>query len=193
VTSGAEGGGAETALKAENANLKAQIKEQEEEVNRLLGASTEAEQFREEAVKLRDELESSHLAVETLREEVSGQAKVLASIWAQSGEEGQEEEARVLALKEQVTALERENEQLMEKGRKRLKEVKQQRDDLAQKIMDIAESSAERAESAIEEIIGLQKERDETKKVIGSLEKHIGELEEELDAKEEQLEGRKGS
>ena len=211
--SGGEGEG--PALQAENANLKAQLKELEEEVNRLLGAATEAEQFQEEAERLKSELEATHREVKALEKSSAGQTGVLASVLAEGGNGDSEVDARMAALREQVTALEAENDQLMEKGRKRLQEVKAQRDDLAQKVVDLAESSAERAEHAIEQILELQKERDDLKeklrtgapleadgapgqnvrenaiqdlkKIIKSLESHIGELEEELDSMEEEV------
>ncbi|MHC4600440.1 MAG: hypothetical protein ACYS47_15705 [Planctomycetota bacterium] len=212
------GAGEEPALQAENATLKAQLKELEEEVNRLLGSATEADQVREDAERINKELEAARRELETVKKSSAGQAGVLASVWAEGANGEGDEDTRVAALREQVAALEAENDQLMEKGRKRLEEVKNQRDDLAQKVVDLAESSAERAEHAIEQILELQKERDDLKerlmsgaslepdavpgqtirddaitdlkKIIKSLESHIGELEEELDTREDEIAAR---
>jgi chromosome segregation ATPase len=208
------GEGSETAsLQAENANLAAKLKELEEELNGLLGASSEAAEAKEAAEALQKKLEETEMELETLKSAASGREPgtgLLASVWAEQGEEASETDVRIAALKEKIEALEVENDSLIEKGRKRLEEVKKQRDDLALKVVELAESSAERAEHAIEEIVVLQKERDQLKeqlgqggaggpqkiegetikdlqKVIKSLEEHIGELEEELDGKEEEI------
>jgi len=170
-----------TALQAKNAGLHAKLKELEEELNRLLGTSTEASEIHERNEALVKQVDDLEKDLVKAREALAGadpETGVLARIWSEPGEEEAGENERIAGLQERIDALELENERLMERGRKKLEEVKRQRDDLAQKVVDLASTSAERAEHAIEEIVVLQKERDR--------------LKEELDGKDEELKKLRG-